>query len=198
MGLLPRPIAVNLSARQFQQKNLATTVREILLETGVARELLELELTESLLMSDAEEAVQMLRELKNLGVRLSVDDFGTGYSSLAYLRRFPLDTLKIDRTFVRDAASNPDDAILTLAIINLAHTMRLKVVAEGVETAEQLNYLRLHGCDEMQGYYFSRPLAVDDCTQALIEDRRLQQPEVQRPTDCLRCCWWTTMRTIWR
>ena len=110
-------------------------VEQILRETGVAPDLLEFELTESLLMSDAEEAVQMLRELKGLGVRLSVDDFGTGYSSLAYLKRFPLDTLKIDRAFIRDAVSNPDDATLTLTIINLAHSMRLKVVAEGVETA---------------------------------------------------------------
>jgi CheY-like chemotaxis protein len=118
----------------------------------------------------------MLRELKGLGVHLSVDDFGTGYSSLAYLRRFPLDTLKIDRTFIHHAVSKPDDATLTLTIINLAHSMRLKVVAEGVETEGQLGFLRLHGCDEIQGYYFARPSDAAECTQALVEDRRLQQP----------------------
>jgi CheY-like chemotaxis protein len=131
-------------------------------------------------MSDAEEAVQMLRELKGLGVRLSVDDFGTGYSSLAYLKRFPLDTLKIDRSFIQDAVSNPDDATLTVTIINLAHSMRLNVVAEGVETEGQLSFLRLHGCDEMQGYLFAHPLEAEACTQALVEDRRLQKPEVNR------------------
>jgi len=176
MGVAPRPVAVNISARQFQRKNLAATVQQILRETRVAPDLLELELTETLLMSDAEEAVEMLRELKGLGVHLSVDDFGTGYSSLAYLRRFPLDTLKIDRTFIHHAVSKPDDATLTLTIINLAHSMRLKVVAEGVETEGQLGFLRLHGCDEIQGYYFARPSDAAECTKALVEDRRLQQP----------------------
>ena len=184
MDVAPRPVAVNISARQFQRKNLATTVQQILRETRVAPDLLELELTETLLMSDAEEAVEMLRELKGLGVHLSVDDFGTGYSSLAYLRRFPLDTLKIDRTFIQHAVSKPDDATLTLTIINLAHSMRLKVVAEGVETEGQLGFLRMHGCDEIQGYYFARPADAAECTQALIEDRRLQQP-LARPDDGL-------------
>jgi predicted signal transduction protein with EAL and GGDEF domain/CheY-like chemotaxis protein len=178
-GIAPRPIAVNLSTRQFQHKYLVIMVQQILRETDVSPDLLELELTESLLMSDAEEAVQMLRELKDLGVRLSVDDFGTGYSSLAYLKRFPLDTLKIDRAFIREVVSNPDDATLTIAIINLSHSMRLKVVAEGVETQGQLNFLRLHGCDEMQGYFFARPLEAEASTQALVEDRRLQQPEAR-------------------
>jgi diguanylate cyclase (GGDEF)-like protein/PAS domain S-box-containing protein len=176
-GIAPRPVAVNLSARQFQRQSLVSVVEEILRETAVAPELLELELTESLLMSDAEEAVQMLRELKRLGVRLAVDDFGTGYSSFAYLKRFPLDTLKIDRAFISDAVTNPDDANITVSIINLAHSMRLKVVAEGVETQGQLNFLRLHGCDEIQGYYFARPSPVAECTQALLEDRALQQSE---------------------
>src|SRR5262245_46282035 len=152
-------------------------------ETGVAPELIELELTETLLMSDAEEAVQMLRELKSLGVRLAVDDFGTGYSSLTYLKRFPLDTLKIDRTFIRDAITNPDDATITLTIISLARSLKLAVVAEGVETEAQLNMLRMHGCDEMQGFYFSRPLPVEECTRALIEDRRLQRPQGEAAPD---------------
>ena len=172
-----RPVAVNISARQFLDRNLVAMVERILQDASVAPDLLELELTETLLMSDAEEAVQMLRQLKATGVRLSVDDFGTGYSSLSYLKRFPLDALKIDRSFVRDAVTDPDDATLTQTIINLGHSMRLRVVAEGVETAGQLEFLRLHGCDEMQGYYFARPLAAEDCTRLLVEGRRLDDPE---------------------
>jgi predicted signal transduction protein with EAL and GGDEF domain len=178
-----RPVAVNLSARQFQHKDLAAMVERALRETGLEAPLLELELTETLLMSDAEDAVLMLHRLKETGVRLSVDDFGTGYSSLAYLKRFPLDTLKIDRAFVRDAVSNPDDATITITIINLAHSMKLKVVAEGVETEGQCNFLRAHHCDEMQGYYFARPLAPEDCARALADDRRLPVPEAQAAVD---------------
>jgi EAL domain-containing protein (putative c-di-GMP-specific phosphodiesterase class I) len=185
-GVAPRPVAVNLSPRQFQHKSLVAMVEAILRETGVRPELLELELTETLLMSDAEEAVEMLRQLKGLGVGLAVDDFGTGYSSLSYLKRFPLDTLKIDRAFIRDAANNGDDATLALTIINLAHSMRLKVVAEGVETEDQLAFLRLHGCDEMQGYYFARPLEAAACTQALVEDRRLKGPQRSAGSPLLR------------
>jgi diguanylate cyclase (GGDEF)-like protein/PAS domain S-box-containing protein len=173
-GVAARPVAVNLSARQFQHKNLAAVVGRILRETGVAPELLELELTETLLMSDAQEAVQTLRALKSLGVRLAIDDFGTGYSSLAYLRRFPLDTLKIDRAFIRDVAVNADDAVIAQAIISLAHGLKLKVVAEGVETAAQLDFLSGKGCDEIQGFYFVRPLPAEDCTRAFIEDTRLR------------------------
>jgi len=169
-----QPVAINLSARQFQRANLVEAVGRIMRETGVAPGLLELELTETLLMSDAEEAVETLRKLKALGVRIAVDDFGTGYSSLAYLKRFPLDALKIDRTFVRDAVTDPDDAAITVTIINLAHSLKLNVVAEGVETEGQLQFLRSHGCDEMQGFYFSRPLPVEDSTRALAEGRRLQ------------------------
>jgi diguanylate cyclase (GGDEF)-like protein/PAS domain S-box-containing protein len=182
-GLAARPVAVNLSARQFQSKNLVEVIGTILRETEVAPGLLELELTESLLMSDAEDAVATLRELKALGVRLAVDDFGTGYSSLAYLKRFPLDTLKIDRAFIRDAISDPDDAAITLTITSLAHSLRLKVVAEGVETEGQLNFLRSHGCDEMQGFYFARPLPVEECTRALIENRRLRFAQAETPPE---------------
>ena len=172
-GATAQPVAVNLSVRQFQQKNLASTVEQILRESKVDPKMLELELTETMLMSDAEEAVETLRALKTLDVRLAVDDFGTGYSSLAYLKRFPLDVLKIDRAFIRDIVSDADDATIARTIINLAHSLKLKVVAEGVETEGQLSFLRSHGCDEMQGYYFARPLGVEDCTQALVEDRRL-------------------------
>lgn len=181
----PCAIAVNLSARQFQRKNLAEVVGQLLRESGIQPALLKLELTESLLMSDAKESVETLYQFKQLGVQLSVDDFGTGYSSLAYLKRFPLDELKIDREFIRDAVSDPDDATITLAIINLAHSLQLKVVAEGVETEGQLNLLRLHGCDEIQGFYFERPLPVDACTRILAENRRLQMPQSEDPAESL-------------
>lgn len=172
-GVALRPVAVNLSARQFQVKNLAGVVGQALRDHNVNPTLLKLELTESLLMSDAKESVETLHQLKHLGVQLSVDDFGTGYSSLAYLKRFPLEELKIDREFIRDAISDPNDAAIVVTIINLAHSLKLKVVAEGVETEGQLNFLRFHGCDEMQGYYFSRPLPADECARMLTEDKRL-------------------------
>src|SRR5712691_7828896 len=124
-------------------------------------------------MKEPEAAARTLRGLKESGVRISVDDFGTGYSSLAYLKRFPIDALKIDRAFVRDVTTNPDDAAITLAIIGLAHSLKLKVVAEGVETEGQLNFLSMHACDEMQGYYFSRPVPPSECEAMLREGRRL-------------------------
>ncbi len=176
-GVTPRPVAVNLSARQFQVKNLAEVIGRALRTHNVNPDLLRLELTESLLMSDAEESVQTLYHLKILGVQLSVDDFGTGYSSLAYLKRFPLDELKIDREFIRDAVSDPDDAAITVTIINLAHSLKLKVVAEGVETEGQINFLRFHGCDEIQGYYFARPMTADLCADLLKGDTRLPPPQ---------------------
>ena len=177
-GLAPPPVAVNLSARQFSQKNLAVVIGDILSASGIARGLLELELTESSLMSNSQAAVQTLNDMKAFGIRLSVDDFGTGYSSLPYLKRFPLDALKIDREFIRDVTSDADDAAITMAIINLAHSLKLKVVAEGVETDAQLAFLRARGCDEIQGFHFSRPLPVSDMTRALREGRRLKLPTI--------------------
>ena len=173
-GLPALPVAVNLSARQFQEKDLEATVRRIIGEAGVAASLIQFEITESLLMKDPEGASRALRGLRDSGFKLSVDDFGTGYSSLAYLKRFPLDALKIDQTFVRDITNNPDDAAIALAVIGLAHSLNLKVIAEGVETGAQLDFLRQHGCDEIQGYFFSRPLPAADSTQALAEGRRLR------------------------
>jgi EAL domain-containing protein (putative c-di-GMP-specific phosphodiesterase class I) len=129
-----------------------------------------------MLMGDSEASVQTLKNLKLRGFRLSVDDFGTGYSSLGYLKRFPLDSLKIDRTFIRDATSVADDATIAIAIINLARSLKLKVVAEGVETEAQLAFLRQHACDEMQGYLFARPLPAADCTLALRKGWRLPAP----------------------
>jgi len=175
---VPRPVAVNLSARQFQDKNLSLVVSAIVADSGIDPGLLEIELTESMLMDNAEEAVRTLNKINAGGVTLAIDDFGTGYSSLAYLRRFPLDVLKIDRAFIRDSATSPDDAAIVLAMINLAHSIRLKVVAEGVETEAQLSFLRMHGCDEMQGYYFARPLPVAECTRALAENWRLKPPAI--------------------
>ncbi|HZW11980.1 MAG TPA: EAL domain-containing protein [Noviherbaspirillum sp.] len=166
-GLGDVRVAVNLSARQFYQQDLVATIESVLEETGIAPHLLELELTESMMMTDVEHAVKIMHELKALGVHLSIDDFGTGYSSLAYLKRFPIDLLKIDQSFVRDITVDPDDAAIVRSIISLAHSLRLKVIAEGVETEEQLAYLHEHGCDYMQGYYFSKPLPAAECSWML-------------------------------
>jgi len=172
-GLPVKPITVNLSARQFQQKDFEAAVRHVLREAKVDPSLVEFELTESLLMSDPEGAARTLRGLKDSGVKISVDDFGTGYSSLAYLKRFPIDALKIDYSFVRDITTDPEDAMITLAIIGLAHNLKLKVVAEGVETQEQLELLASNGCDEIQGYRFSEPTTPGECARMLRENRRL-------------------------
>jgi len=166
-GVGVAPVALNLSARQLQQADLAGAVERIVHGAGVDPALLEFELTESMLMADPEGAVEILTRIKALGIRLSVDDFGTGYSSLAYLKRFPLDALKIDRTFVRDLPDDPDDAAITKAVIRLAHSLNLKVVAEGVENMAQLRELELYDCDEIQGYYVSRPLPAHDCAALL-------------------------------
>ncbi|MEG1055586.1 MAG: EAL domain-containing protein, partial [Janthinobacterium sp.] len=156
----PVHVAVNVSSRQFAEGDLEGEVTHALARHAVAPELLELELTESMVMHDVEQATAIMAKLKGLGVQLSIDDFGTGYSSLAYLRHFPIDVLKIDKTFVSDITHSDDDAAIVRAIISLAHSLRLKVIAEGVETAQQLAFLRQHGCDQMQGYLFSLPLAA--------------------------------------
>jgi len=157
-GLGPLRIAVNLSARQFVEANLVETVARALDETGLTPECLEIELTESLMMADVDASIQTLRSLKAMGVKLSIDDFGTGYSSLSQLKRFPVDALKIDRSFVRDIAADRDAAAMVDAIVSLAHGLRMQVVAEGVETMEQLDHLRACGCDEVQGHIYSRAL----------------------------------------
>jgi len=179
-GMKVPPISVNRSARQFEQKNLKGAVAQILGDTKVDPSLIEFEITESLLMNDPEGAARTLHDLKDSGVKLSMDDFGTGYSSLGYLKRFPIDTLKIDRTFVRDISTDADDATLTRAIINLAQNLRLKVVAEGVETEAQLAFLCLNGCDEMQGYLFARPTTAEECGRMLTEGRKLAIPRTGR------------------
>jgi diguanylate cyclase (GGDEF)-like protein len=166
-GIKACPVAVNLSARQFRQQNLDAVIGQIVAKSGIDPCLLEFELTETILMSDAESAVETLRRIKGRGMTLALDDFGTGYSSLSYLKRFPLDTLKIDRSFIRDVTENPDDASIVMTIINLARSLNLKVVAEGVETAEQISFLREQGCDEVQGYHIARPMPVDAMTRVL-------------------------------
>jgi len=161
---------VNLSARQFRQQRLDAVIGRIVTESRIDPRLLEFELTESMLMTDAESAVETLRRIKARGIRLALDDFGTGYSSLSYLKRFPLDALKIDRAFIRDVTENPDDVSIVVAIINLARSLRLHVIAEGVETQEQLEFLRRHGCDEAQGYYIARPMDVAAISRVLGAD----------------------------
>ena len=172
-GMAPLRVAVNLSARQFAQQDLLPSIAGALAETGLHARYLDIELTESMVMADVEHAVSVLRGLKQMGIHLSIDDFGTGYSSLSYLKRFPIDVLKIDQSFVRDITNDPDDAAITLSIISLAHSLRLKVVAEGVETEAQLNYLRRHGCDQMQGYYFSPPVAAEPFLELLLQRKTL-------------------------
>ncbi|MEK6245829.1 MAG: EAL domain-containing protein [Pseudomonadota bacterium] len=165
---LPRlRIAVNLSPRQFAHESLLQDVARVLAETGLDPAWLELEITESMVMRNPEHAVTLLRGLKAMRIHLSIDDFGTGYSSLSYLKRFPLDSVKIDRSFIQDIPGDGDDAAITQAIIAMAHSLRLGVIAEGVETGEQLHFLRLHGCNEMQGYLFSRPLPEDQFLRLL-------------------------------
>uniref|UniRef100_C6E198 Response regulator receiver modulated diguanylate cyclase/phosphodiesterase with PAS/PAC sensor(S) n=1 Tax=Geobacter sp. (strain M21) TaxID=443144 RepID=C6E198_GEOSM len=157
-GLPPVTLAINISGQQFMKNELLETVTSVLKESGLDPGLLELELTEGVLMAHTERTVKTLQALKGMGVRLAIDDFGTGFSSLSYLKRFPLDVLKIDRTFINDITTDPDDAAITLATIEMAHTLKLKVIAEGVETKPQLEFLTKNGCDMYQGYLFSKPV----------------------------------------
>ena len=159
-GLPGIRIAVNLSARQLHEISFVSVLERVLSETGVTADGLEIEITESMLMSDTENAVSALNELHQLGIHVAMDDFGTGYSSLSYLRRFPIDTIKIDRTFVSDITTSADDAEIIRTIINMGKTLGRGVVAEGVETAEQLDLLRDYECDHIQGYYLSPPLPI--------------------------------------
>jgi diguanylate cyclase (GGDEF)-like protein/PAS domain S-box-containing protein len=157
-GHAPLLMSVNLSARQFREKNLAETIVEVLDASGLQARYLDLEITESLIMSHANSTVVLLQKLHHLGVGLSIDDFGTGYSSLAYLKRFPVQSIKIDQSFVRDLTTDADDAAIVAAVVAMAKSLKLKLIAEGVETKEQLDYLTTLHCDEYQGYYFSRPV----------------------------------------
>jgi diguanylate cyclase (GGDEF)-like protein/PAS domain S-box-containing protein len=169
-------IAVNLSARQFAQPGLVREIERVLEETGLAPACLEIELTESLMMDDVESAIRTMGQLKQMGVKLSIDDFGTGYSSLSYLRRFPVDVLKIDRSFVRDITSSEDDAAMVSAIIELARGLRMRVIAEGVETEAQLDYLKRRGCDEVQGHVYARAASRTE-VEAMLRNGRHVTPQ---------------------
>jgi diguanylate cyclase (GGDEF)-like protein/PAS domain S-box-containing protein len=162
-------VAVNLSARQLRETSFVGVVEEVLKETGIKPEGLELEITESMLMSDADRCVRALNELHEMGLHVAMDDFGTGYSSLSYLKRFPIDTIKIDKSFVNDIATDQDDAEIIKTIISMGHTLNRRIVAEGVETEEQLAILRNYRCDEIQGYLFSRPLDAENATEFIKE-----------------------------
>lgn len=172
-GLAPIRMGVNISSHQFRQADLVPMVKQVLLDSGLSSLVLELELTESSIMQDLDKTIETLAQLKEVGVNLSVDDFGTGYSSMSYLKRFPLDTLKIDRSFVMDITTDPNDAAIIKAIIAVAKTLGLKTIAEGVETEEQLEFLRHNLCDEMQGFFISKPKPADEVEHFLTPGLKL-------------------------
>jgi EAL domain-containing protein (putative c-di-GMP-specific phosphodiesterase class I) len=173
-GMRPLRVAVNLSAQQFKQKSLVDVVHDALRTARLEPHYLELELTESAVMDDPERSIEILRRLSALGVRISVDDFGTGYSSLSYLRRLPLDKLKIDSAFIREVAPSHDDAAIVRAIVSLAHNLHLKVIAEGVETPDQLGFLRDLGCEQYQGYHYSAPVP-NNAFVAMVREHQAEQ-----------------------
>ncbi|EIJ42750.1 PAS domain S-box/diguanylate cyclase (GGDEF) domain-containing protein [Beggiatoa alba B18LD] len=175
-GLSIKHVAVNLSATQFRNKHLLESVKEALTMSGVAAEYLELELTESLLLEDTESAVRTLKQFKDMGIRVTIDDFGTGYSSLSYLRRFPVDSLKIDKSFIKGVVSEPEDIAITVATIDMAHALGLNVIAEGVENEEQRDFLRDHGCDCAQGYFYSPPINHEDFSKWATTYRETLNP----------------------
>ena len=171
---LPRlSVSVNLSGRQFHHQNLVEKVEAALRDSHLEPQWLELEITETYAMQDADFTLAILKELKRLGVRISMDDFGTGYSSLSQLKHFPIDTLKIDRSFVKDLASDPKEEAIVAAIIVLAHSLGMDVVAEGVETPEELMIVKKHHCDKIQGYLFSRPIPANDFETLLRSGKTL-------------------------
>jgi EAL domain-containing protein (putative c-di-GMP-specific phosphodiesterase class I) len=161
------PVAVNLSAKQFLRTDIGAVIENAARKHGVEPHLLEVEITESDAMENADQSVVILRRLKALGIGIAIDDFGTGYSSLSYLKRFPVDKIKLDRSFVSGLPNNTEDASIARAVITMAHSLGLKVVAEGVEAEAQRGFLAAHGCDEMQGYLFARPLPAAECEQFL-------------------------------
>ncbi|MBT1072045.1 EAL domain-containing protein [Geobacter chapellei] len=168
-GLTPVRVAVNLSSKQFGQQRLDEMIASVLMDTGLEPQWLEVEITESAIMKNAEQNATILHKLKEMGIALAIDDFGTGYSSLSYLKHFPITRLKIDRSFVRDITTNPDDAAIAEIIIAMAQTLKLNVIAEGVETRPQMEFLSFHNCVEMQGYLFSRPVPAEEFARLLRE-----------------------------
>jgi len=180
MGFRPGIMAVNLSAMQFIEKDLKILLGRIIDESGLDAQFLELELTESISMDDPEKSIGIMVHLRKLGITLSIDDFGTGYSNLSYLKRFPVGRLKIDRSFVRDIVNDPHDLAICRSIIAIAKSLRLEVIAEGVETISQLKMLHTEGCDKIQGYYFSTPLPAEDCTSLLERDVSLPMESIRQ------------------
>ena len=170
------PVAVNIAASQFARRDFDITVEDALAKFGIDPGLLELELTESLSMDDPMGSIALMQRLRAIGINLAIDDFGTGYSNLSYLKRFPVDRLKIDRSFTSGLATNAEDHAIVSAVISLAHSLGLKSIAEGVETAEQLQLLLAEGCDEIQGYYFSKPLPEAAAREMLVRRPLLQIP----------------------
>jgi EAL domain-containing protein (putative c-di-GMP-specific phosphodiesterase class I) len=172
-GMAPIVMAVNLSARQLKHNDMSDIVQKVLQDVGLDGKYLELELTEGMVMENAEALIATMDRLKALGVRLSLDDFGTGYSNLGYLKRFPLDSIKIDKSFVKGIGKGSHEGVIAATVITLGHSLKLKVIAEGVETEEQLGALRMLGCDMSQGFLFSRPLPAGEMTALL----RRHQPD---------------------
>ncbi|MBF0445595.1 MAG: EAL domain-containing protein [Magnetococcales bacterium] len=171
-------MSVNISAKHFSEKdNLLEAVQQALLKADMAAENLELEITESTVMGNIDIGLKILQALRVMGVQVSVDDFGTGYSSLSSLKQFPIQTLKIDKSFISDLSADSDDAAIVSAIISMAGKLSLTVIAEGVETLEQLEFLKKETCNEIQGYFFSRPQPADKCTQMLKEEKSLMMVE---------------------
>jgi diguanylate cyclase (GGDEF)-like protein/PAS domain S-box-containing protein len=181
-GFAPMRLSVNVSARQFQQPSFVATVHEMLKESGLDPRLLEVELTEGSIMKDPTQAIEKLQELRKMGIKIAIDDFGTGYCSLSYLKRFPIDTLKIDQSFISDVCIDKDDAAIVRTIVTLGHALGVNVVAEGVETAEQLEYLMSVGCDVLQGFLFSKPLPTEAFGELLMEQLRVTTPSQSTPT----------------
>lgn len=180
-GYAPMRVAVNVSAKQFYREDLPDRIARILTDTGLDPRCLEIELTESAIMKDMDRAIANFHRIKAMGIRISIDDFGTGYSSLAYLKRFEIDVLKIDRSFVRDLTDGTANAAIAVSIITLAHNLNLRVIAEGVETEQQWSFLKEHGCDEAQGYYCSRPLPADQVS-ALLQKATVLRPWTWEPS----------------
>jgi EAL domain-containing protein (putative c-di-GMP-specific phosphodiesterase class I) len=179
-GLPPLRVAVNISARQFARTELPECIDRVLSDTGLDPDLFEVELTESMTMTHVDRAIETMDALKRRGIHIAIDDFGTGYSSLGYLKRFRIDSVKIDRSFVRDLPHGPRDCALAQATIAMAHALGLRAVAEGVETAEQLSFLQRHGCDEVQGYHFAKPMPAADLTAFVASYSAAQDEQARR------------------
>jgi EAL domain-containing protein (putative c-di-GMP-specific phosphodiesterase class I) len=182
-GLLPVSMAVNLSPRQFADEHLLRDVDEALAASGMSPVLLQLEVTESMVMRNVVRAVRVLHAIQNRGIRLAIDDFGTGYSSMSLMKQFPIDTIKIDRSFVRDLPRDSEDQAIAQAIISMGKALGMTIVAEGVETAEQEAFLRDHACDEIQGFLFSKPLPPRELAGLLRTSRVLVAPPLQPDAD---------------